>query len=140
MRPPRRQVKELFRRQIWSLREDPLKREVLRWMLTSTHPVAKKVLGKVEEEGYRLNRYFVEKLESKGDGDARGALAIGGVYYLSLIADKTRVFNGIDLEGEEGWRRIEKTVEEYIDQFLLGDTARDDQAANGKQGDGDSRS
>ena len=119
----RQQVKELFRRQLRSLREDPLKREVLRWILTADHPVARKVLRRVEEEGHAVNDYFSRRIATKKDSEPHIALLIGGIYYLSLIADRSEVFNGVPLDREEGWKRIETAVEEMVESLLGAETA-----------------
>jgi AcrR family transcriptional regulator len=116
----REQVKELFRRQIRSLREDPLRREVLRWILTEDHPVAKTVMQRVEEQGHAMNDYFTRLLAPEEDTEAHIALLIAGIYYLALISDRSELFNGLPLNEEEGWSRIEKAVDRLLETLIGG--------------------
>lgn len=46
-----------------------------------------------------------------GDPEATSAIVLGGLSYLTLLADMDRPLIGIDLRSEAGWQRIEGAVE-----------------------------
>ncbi|RYF78395.1 MAG: TetR/AcrR family transcriptional regulator, partial [Cytophagaceae bacterium] len=39
-----------------------------------------------------------------------GAVTVGAMSYLTLMADNNKTMAGIDLRSEEGWKRIEMAV------------------------------
>jgi len=95
---------------ISSLREDPVRREVLRWLLTDDSEVAGKVRIRLESSGLALTRAFMAKSGIAEDRDAEALVAIltAGISYLVLMTDKAGVYNGVALDSDEGWSRIDR--------------------------------
>ena len=102
--------------QIEDLRSDPVRREVLRWLLAIPSPVGTKVMERLEEAGLSLTREFVDRTGLDGDADVEALFAVitAGINYLALLSDRAPVYNGIRLDRDEGWSRIRDCV-----MFLL---------------------
>jgi hypothetical protein len=80
--------------------------------------VAGKVMERVEEQGQAMHRHFSAALRARGDSEASIAILIGGLYYLGLSADRSAVFNGVALDRDEGWARIEAAAEGILERLL----------------------
>jgi len=104
---------EILTGQIDSMMENPLLRKIIRWHLSSGHPVSAEIMAAVESEGYRLMESFKKRCPVDIDLDAMISLMIGGIYYLSLISDQAAVFNGISLN--EGSGRIKAGISRWVD-------------------------
>ena len=115
-------VKELFSGQAESLRTSGLRREVLRWLLVEPSEVGTQTLQTVEKLGAAITSEFGKKFSLPGDAEAVVALLIGGIYYLALVSDRVSVFNGVELDSDQGWRRITDAVDLLIDMFLQEET------------------
>src|SRR6056297_1855539 len=111
-------LSELFSQQVDSLQYSLLKREVLRWILMEENEVTRQVLQRVEEIGVAISQAMRNKIDSSRDIEAAVSLLIGGIYYLSLMSDRTDVFNGIDLQSDMGWERIKGSVDLLIELLL----------------------
>jgi AcrR family transcriptional regulator len=114
-------LKSLLGRQTRTLREDKVKREVLRWFIAEKNAVAAKAMERIEERGIEVSRLFRTRIDTEEDVEAMVAVIISGLNYLALIADRTDVFNGVPLDSEEGWKRIEAAVGRMVDMILTGE-------------------
>ncbi len=100
----------LFEGQMDRLFEDSTLREIIRWHISSEDPLSREIMDRVERDGQRVMESFSRFLEPEGDTEALVALLIGGIYYLTLVSDRTAVFNGIPLDREEGRNRLKRGV------------------------------
>ena len=116
-------LRSLFHEQADSLRTSAVRREVIRWMLAEENEVSQQVMQQVEAMGLSISRAFRERISSERDLEAAVGLLIGGIYYLALISDRTSVFNGIDLQSDEGWSRVKGSIDLMIE--LLFDTIKE---------------
>ncbi|MBL7006595.1 MAG: TetR/AcrR family transcriptional regulator [Spirochaetia bacterium] len=113
----RNAMKEMFRAQWSSLKAEPLRRELLRWFIAEENPVSRKALEQIETRGREISLSFLERIETTEDIDAVNALLIGGSYYLSLIADRVDVFNGIPLSDPRGQERLYAAMDSILDRI-----------------------
>jgi AcrR family transcriptional regulator len=99
------------------LRSNPVRREVLRWLLTDDSDTARKVRERIEARGLALTRGFVGATPSLGDFDAEAltALILGGISYLVLMSDRADVYNGVPLDSKMGWDRLDRILERILD-------------------------
>ena len=114
-------LRSLLSRQMRTLRENKVKREVLRWFIAEKNDVAAEAMERIEERGLEVSRLFRSRIETEEDVETMVAVIVSGLNYLALIADRTDVFNGVPLDTDEGWKRIETAVGRMIDKILLGD-------------------
>lgn len=113
----RNAMKEMFRAQWNGLLEEPLRRELLRWFIAEENPVSRKAMEQIETRGREITRSFLERIETTEDIDAINALLIGGSYYLSLIADRVDVFNGVPLGDPQGQERLYAAMDGIFDRI-----------------------
>lgn len=114
-------VKNILKNYLEKLRNDPQRRELLKWLITEESTLGSKIMDKMEESGKGLTSYLKEKSESKNEVDIEALLALtsAGLSYLALIAEKSSVYNGVQLDSEKGWNRIEKTVNLLVDMAVM---------------------
>lgn len=115
----REALKDMFRAQGERLREEPLRRELLRWFIAEENPVSREAMDRIEIRGREITRSFLERIETDEDIDAVIALLIGGSYYLSLIADRVEVFNGVPLGTAEGQRRLQNAMDGILERIPM---------------------
>ncbi len=96
--------------QIASLRASPERREILRWFLSERNPLGSRVMARIEENGRRVQAWIAGRTRKDRDAEASLAIIVGGIYYLSLLADRAPVFNGVDLGSDGGWDRIARAA------------------------------
>jgi AcrR family transcriptional regulator len=114
-------LKSLLESQVRTLRENTVKREVLRWFLAEKNEVAAKVMERIEERGVEVSRMFRSRVDTEEDVEAMVSVIISGLNYLALIADRADVFNSVPLDTEAGWTRIGAAVGRMVDMVLIGD-------------------
>ena len=109
---------EVFGGQIRELRGSGIMRELIRWQLNEDNPVCSRIMAKAEEHGLGLTRALLANTETGADVEAMTAVLTSGIHYLTLLADHAPVFNGIDLETDAGWSRIEAAVGQIVDMMF----------------------
>ncbi|MDG1904051.1 MAG: TetR/AcrR family transcriptional regulator [Arenicella sp.] len=104
-----------------SLRKRPLTLEVMAWELLERNAFTIELENVREASGLELNR-FMQDLSSNTTRDSTDEidwLAIttvlsAGMQYLALRARKINVYNGIELNKDEGWMQLERSIETLI--------------------------
>ena len=103
-----------------SLRSNPVKREVLRWFLAEKNDVGAKVMAGLEKKGIETTDEFKKTLQSDNDLDVDALICLfsAGISYLSLLSDRADCFNGVELNTDGGWKRINSTITEVVRRLL----------------------
>ena len=96
-----------------ALRRRPLTQEIMRWELLERNELTDALARHREEEGSKLFEYF----EESDDLDIRaiGSLLAAGQTYLILRAKTADVYNGLSLNSEKDWSRIERAAGFLVD-------------------------
>ena len=96
-----------------ALRKRPLTQEIMRWELLERNELTDALARHREEEGSKLFQYF----EESDDLDIRaiGSLLAAGQTYLILRAKTADVYNGLSLNSEKDWSRIERAAAFLVD-------------------------
>jgi AcrR family transcriptional regulator len=105
-----------------ALRNDDLTRQLLISELTRQNELTDAMATAREEVGLELTRRYADLLQSKGvpgdlDINALFALISAAVFYLTLRSDAVTVYNGIDIQSPEGWRRIGRVLSTLLDRI-----------------------
>lgn len=92
-----------------ALLEDSLMAELLRWEIAEGTPITERTAKLREIDMNMLIEQFEQKFEARDiDGVAMSALLIAGIYFMVLHKDRS-TFGGIDINTEEGRKRISAT-------------------------------
>lgn len=90
--------------------------EILRWELVDDNEVLQRYATRREASGHALTRLLMGTLpEPRPDLEAMIAVFVSGIYYLVLRSKYVKVFNGVVLENDEGWNRINLAVDTLLD-------------------------
>jgi len=105
--PLRERWAVVLKNYVGELRRRPLTREILRWELSHRNEVTARLEHVRETRGVALTNALAHDLPADFDAPAVLALLSAGVHYLLLRAERIRLFNGIDLQTNAGWARLE---------------------------------
>jgi AcrR family transcriptional regulator len=95
-----------------ALRRRPITQEIMRWELLERNELTDALALYREEQGMKLIRMVKE---SQGlDLQALGSLLSAGQTYLILRAKTANVYNGLRLDKDPDWKRIEKSVAHLV--------------------------
>ncbi|WP_289059929.1 TetR/AcrR family transcriptional regulator [Bacteroides sp.] len=112
-------IKEIFKRQIAMLRQSYTLRRLYRWELTSNNTFIKELREKREAKGVWLVD-AVSKLSKHPQKEtaAMASILTAAISYLSLLEENCPVFNGINIQTEDGWKELEEGINILIDIWL----------------------
>ena len=112
-------IKEIFKRQIAMLRQSYTLRRLYRWELTSNNTFIKELREKREAKGIWLVD-AVSKLSKHPQKEtaAMASILTAAISYLSLLEENCPVFNGINIQTEDGWKELEEGINILIDIWL----------------------
>lgn len=102
------------------LRENKLTQEILRWELSEQNELTE-ILAKQREEESVLNIDKIKTLlKISKNFDIEGIISIlfGGIVFLLLRSKTINVFNGININSEEGFDRLKKSLIFIIDAVI----------------------
>lgn len=96
-----------------ALRQRPLTQEIMRWELLERNELTDELARHREQQGDAL----ISSLEPPSGPDLRaiGTLLSAGLTYLILRSKTADVFNGLHLNSDQDWARIERAVGELVD-------------------------
>lgn len=112
-------IKEIFKRQIAMLRQSYTLRRLYRWELTSNNTFIKELREKREAKGVWLVD-AVSKLSKHPQKEtaAMASILTAAISYLGLLEENCPVFNGINIQTEDGWKELEEGINILIDIWL----------------------
>ena len=112
-------IKEIFKRQIAMLRQSYTLRRLYRWELTSNNTFIKELREKREAKGVWLVD-ALSKLSKHPQKEtaAMASILTAAISYLSLLEENCPVFNGINIQTEDGWKELEEGINILIDIWL----------------------
>lgn len=124
--------------QLRRLRASPDLQEIYRYELTTDDPVTRSLAEQREREGVTVASLFEQRIGRSGtDLSAMVAVILAGGIHLILRKKSARMFNGVDLEGQEGWQQIEQAIDTllgFVASALTVAPAKPDRAPSGSSG------
>jgi AcrR family transcriptional regulator len=99
---------------IAQLRRRPLTQEILAWELSERNEVTARLEEVRERRGLVLSAVLAREVSAGVDVAAIAGLFSSAVHYLLVRARKIRVYNGIDLQTDEGWSRLEAAARAMV--------------------------
>jgi AcrR family transcriptional regulator len=91
-----------------ALRKRPLTQAIMCWELLEHNELTNALARHREQQGLEL--FGALQRESNADVRAIGSILAAGLTYLLLRAKAGDVYNGLDMNNEEDWRRIERAA------------------------------
>jgi len=96
------------------IRKRPLTQEVMAWEMVERNEFTEELEIIRETRMLRFAELFLQTEGARADLMAVTAIVGGGISYLVCRARRVRWYNGIDLESNEGWQRIETAIGQIV--------------------------
>lgn len=113
-------IKAMFANQITSLRENYALRRLYRWELATDNSFVAELRHRREEKGMQLVRCVSEISGHPIENVAfLATLVTSSISYLALLEENCPIYNGIKIQQEEGWIKIENGINALVDLWLL---------------------
>jgi AcrR family transcriptional regulator len=116
-------LSSLARNFIQAIRKRPLTQEILAWEMIERNELTVELESLRENTMMNFFDIFFPAAKSVPDIPAMGAVIGAGISYLVTRGRKIRFYNGIDLDTEAGWQRLEAAIDAMI-QGLFTEAAR----------------
>ncbi|MDP9051482.1 MAG: TetR/AcrR family transcriptional regulator [Acidobacteriota bacterium] len=97
-----------------ALRRRPVTQEILRWELLERNELTDTLARYREEEGMKLLKLLSRNGADDLDLAAIGSLLAAGQTYLILRSRTVDVYNGLKLDDEQGWERLEDAIRKIV--------------------------
>ena len=112
-------LKQMFHEQIATLRSDMVLKRLHRWELTADNEVVNLLRERRETNGCELVRVVSRLTKSPvAEVAAVATLLSAAISYLTLIEEQNKVYNGIDLCSDEGWKQLSAGIDQIIDLWV----------------------
>jgi AcrR family transcriptional regulator len=96
------------------LRIRPLTQEVMAWEMVQRNELTEELEIIRETRMLRFSDLFIATEGARVDLMAIISIIGAGLSYLVCRARRVRWYNGVDLDGDEGWNRIETAIEQMV--------------------------
>ena len=96
------------------IRKRPLTQEVMAWEMVERNAFTEELEIIRETRMLRFAELFLQTEGARADLMAVTAVVGGGISYLVCRARRVRWYNGIDLDSNEGWQRIEAAIGQIV--------------------------
>jgi len=112
--------KVVLKGRLRELRKRPVTMEIMRWEMIQKNELTSGLAREREKQGRMLMGLLPENLEYPEGMDIPpvAALIVAGITHLVLRSGRTREFQGVDLESESGWSRIESAIDVLVDAYF----------------------
>lgn len=112
-------LKRMFREQIIQLRNDVTLRRLCRWELTTDNENIRQLRDLRERHGCELIKVVSGFTHSHhAEVAALATILSASISYLVLIGEQSPTYNGINLQGDEGWEQVIKGLDLMIDLWI----------------------
>ncbi|MCU0848958.1 MAG: TetR/AcrR family transcriptional regulator [Spirochaetes bacterium] len=112
--------KVILKGRLRELRKRPVTMEIMRWEMIQKNELTDELAREREKQGRMLLELLPKNLEFPEGMDISpaAALIVAGITHLVLRSGKIREFQGVDLESESGWSRIESAIDVLVDAYF----------------------
>jgi AcrR family transcriptional regulator len=117
--PLSEQLSRLGKNFIRAIRSRPLTQEILAWEMVERNKLTAELETIRETTMMNFFDMFFPTMNQGPDIAAVGAIIGAGVSYLVTRARQIKLYNGVDLQSEAGWQRLEKAIETIIEGLLV---------------------
>lgn len=112
-------VKEMLCRHIGQLRTDPVLRKLHRWELSCNNDIVAALRAQREKVGMDLiEQVCALSGRPRQETAALAALITAAITYLAMLGDSCPVFNGINIDEDDGWELIYNEITSLMDRLF----------------------
>jgi AcrR family transcriptional regulator len=111
---PAEQLSQLGKNFMAAIRTRPLTQEILAWEMIERNELTIELETIRENTMMNFFEMFFQSAKKRPDIAAMGAIIGAGISYLVSRGRKIRFYNGIDLDSEAGWQRLEGAIDTMI--------------------------
>lgn len=113
-------LKGFYRRQIAEYRGNVALKRLKRWELSTDKDFVAEIRAQREKNGIQfLNMMSQFAKVEKAQLQSVSTLLDAGIAYLALLEDNCKMYNGIDIQSDQGWQQLTKGIDALID-ILMG--------------------
>lgn len=112
--PLAEQLSRLGKNFMTAIRTRPLTQEILAWEMIERNELTVELETIRENTMTNFFEMFFQSANKGPDIAAMGAIIGAGISYLVSRGRKIRFYNGIDLDSEAGWQRLEGAIDTMI--------------------------
>ena len=114
------QLSRLSRNFMQAIRKRPVTQEILAWEMIERNELTVELESVRENTMMNFFDMFFTSTDKGTDIAAMGAIIGAGVSYLVSRGRQISVYNGVDLQSEAGWQRLERAIEAMIKGLFAG--------------------
>jgi len=118
------QLSQLSRNFMNAIRRRPITQEILAWEMVERNELTIELEAVRENTMMNFFDMFFPSTEKGPDIAAMGAIIGAGVSYLVSRGRQISIYNGVDLQSEAGWRRLEMAIVTMIKGLFAGANSR----------------
>jgi AcrR family transcriptional regulator len=122
--PVTEQLSHLSRNFIQALRKRPVTQEILAWEMIERNELTIELESVRENTMMNFFDMFFPSTNKGPDIAAIGAIIGAGVSYLVSRGRQISIYNGVDLQSEAGWKRLEEAIDTMIRGLFAGAVKR----------------
>ncbi len=112
-------LKAFYRREIAEYRGNTALKRLRRWELSTDKDPVAQIRAQREKNGVRFMTVMSEFTKiDKEQIRAISALIDAGLAYLAMLEENCQMYNGIDIQSDEGWLKIVKGIDFLIDTII----------------------
>ncbi|MBI9053259.1 MAG: TetR/AcrR family transcriptional regulator [Bacteroidales bacterium] len=107
--------------QLRELRSNKELQELMLWEMIERNELTIAIAKEREKKGYELSKKLKEKMnipDAELDVDAIMSILVSGLYYLALRSRTVDVFNGVEIDTNAGWLRIESAIQTIVNNLF----------------------
>jgi AcrR family transcriptional regulator len=114
------QLSQLSRNFMNAIRMRPITQEILAWEMIERNELTAELETIRENTMMNFFDMFFPATDKRPDVAAIGAIIGAGVSYLACRGRQISLYNGVDLQSEAGWQRLEKAIDTMIKGLFAG--------------------
>ncbi len=118
--PLAEQLSRLGKNFMAAIRKRPLTQEILAWEMIERNELTVELETIRENTMMNFFEMFFHSADKGPDIAAMGAIIGAGISYLVSRGRKIRFYNGIDLDSEAGWLRLEDAIDTMVQGTFAG--------------------
>jgi len=116
--PFKEKLSQLGKNFMHAIRKRPLTQEIMAWEMVERNELTVELETIRENIIIRFYEMFFSKPEDGPDIEAITAIVGAGISYLVARSRKIQWYNGIDLQSEAGWQRLENAIDMIVNGIV----------------------